>query len=356
MKRVVLCVSNDHIIDQRLHKVCLSLLSHGLNPVLVGIKKRDSLPLTKREYECVRMPLIFNSGKLFYIELNIRLFIYLLFCKADIITANDLDTIFPCYLVSILKKIRLVYDSHEYFTELPELQKRKLSRAIWLKLEEFLFPKLKYVSTVGNFIAEAYRKKYNVPVLVIRNMPLKVDCSSINLKEKIIIYQGAVNMGRGIELMVRAFAFLPDYELWIIGEGLIFKTIQEQCRNVKNVKFLGKKTFQELPLLTVKGMLGLSLEEDLGLNYRYSLPNKIFDYVNARIPVIVSDLPEMRALVEKHHIGQVLFERSPEALSNLISSICEDKLKYQALVQNCDLASRELNWKMQEPLLMSLYQ
>ncbi|MBC7389237.1 MAG: glycosyltransferase [Opitutaceae bacterium] len=356
MKRVVLCVSNDHVVDQRLHKVCLTLLKYGFNPILVGIKKRDSLPLSKREYECIRMPIIFNSGKLFYFELNLRLFFYLLFSKADIITANDLDTIFPCYLVSRLKKIRLVYDSHEYFTELPELQKKKFTRAIWLKLEEALFSKLKYISTVGNFIAEAYSKKYNVPVSVIRNMPLKVDNPVCNSKTNIIIYQGAVNVGRGIELMIKAFAYLPEYELWIIGDGLIFKNILEQCKSSNNVKVLGKKTFQELPLLTSQGMLGLSLEEDLGLNYRYSLPNKIFDYVNARIPVIVSDLPEMRALVEKYNIGLVLFNRSPEALSKLIKSICEDDLKYQSFVQSCELASQELNWEMQEPLLVSLYQ
>ncbi len=356
MRKVVLCVSNDLIIDQRLHKVCLTLLANGFNPVLLGIKKRDSLPLSERDYECIRLPLLFNFGKLFYLEVNLRFFFYLLFSRANIITSNDLDTIFPCYLVSVIKNTKLVYDSHEYFTELPELQKRKFSRTIWLKLEELLFPRLKYVSTVGNFIAEAYRKKYKVPVSVIRNMPLRVNAINKQPKQKIIIYQGAINIGRGIDLMIDAMLFLPDYELWIIGEGLIFNIIKERCIAITNVRVLGKVSFQELPLLTTQGMVGLSLEEDLGLNYRYSLPNKIFDYVNARIPVIVSDLPEMRSLVEQYNIGKILFDRSTEGLSFLIKSICEDDRNYQLFVENCELASKVLNWEMQEPLLLSLYQ
>jgi len=356
MKKVILCVANDLTIDQRLHKVCLTLVSNGFSPTLLGVYKRDSVPLIERPYKSVRLPLFFNHGKLFYAEVNIRFFFYLLFNKVDIINANDLDTIIPCYLISIIKRVKLVYDSHEYFTEVPELQNRKTEKAIWTSVEEFIFPKLQFVSTVGNYIANEYIKKYNVDVLVVRNMPFKSESLlKPSNKNKILIYQGAVNVGRGIELMIEAMLFLPDFQLWIIGVGPIFKTISEKHKNNSGVKFFGKKSFHELSEITVHGMIGLSLEEDLGLNYRYALPNKIFDYVHAGIPVIVSDLPEMRSLVEEYKIGKILKERTPQSLAKMINSISVDEIEYQVLVENCKEASEVLNWERQEPVLLTLY-
>ena len=108
MKRVILAISNDITIDQRLHRVCTSLKNNGFQPLLVGRRKKDSAENTERVYDTKCLPMIFEQGKFFYAELNIRLFFYLLFAKVDIITANDLDTIVPCYLVAKLRRKRIV--------------------------------------------------------------------------------------------------------------------------------------------------------------------------------------------------------------------------------------------------------
>lgn len=300
--------------------------------------------------------MFFDKGKFFYIELNIRLFIYLLFKRVDVITANDLDTLSACFFASKIKGVKLVYDSHEYFTELPELAHRPFEKGIWVMVERFIFPKLRWVSTVGHCIAKEYERIYGVPVKVVRNMPVSAGISESELpKERVLIYQGAINVGRGIELMMEAMRFLPEYMLWIVGDGTTLEKIRAQALGYKNVKVWGKVPFEELRPITKQALLGLSLEEDLGLNYRFALPNKLFDYVHAAIPVVISDLPEMRHLVEEYQLGMVLEKRTPQSLAQTIRDVVENTDRYNSMVHNCKEARKELNWEAEEGKLLALY-
>ena len=137
-KKVILPVINDLATDQRMHKISLTLHQNGYEVLLVGTKRKDTEPLMPREYQTDRFSIYFKNGKFFYLEFNLKLFFYLLFNKADIITSNDLDTLLPCYLNAKLKGTELIYDSHEYFTEQPELDQRPSTKKMWLFLEQFL--------------------------------------------------------------------------------------------------------------------------------------------------------------------------------------------------------------------------
>src|ERR1035437_8590299 len=172
MKRIILSVTNDLVTDQRVHRIATTLMNNGTKVTLVGRLLPKSLPL-QRNYRTHRMRLLFKKGPLFYAEYNIRLFFYLMFAKADILVSNDLDTLPANYLVSIIRKKVLVYDSHEYFTEVPELIYRRVTRNIWKKLEQFILPKIKYSYTVNNSIADIYNKMYNINMKVVRNMPVR---------------------------------------------------------------------------------------------------------------------------------------------------------------------------------------
>ena len=174
MKRVIVSVTTDLIIDQRVHKVCLFLKKHGLDVVLVGRKRKNSLPLGERSYKTKRMFLLFDRGPLFYAEYNIRLFFFLLFKRIDILVSNDLDTLLANYLISKMKGAKLVYDSHEYYTELPELQERKFVRSIWKYIEASILPKITHCYTVSQSVAEAYHKEYGIRMGVVRNVPMLV--------------------------------------------------------------------------------------------------------------------------------------------------------------------------------------
>jgi glycosyltransferase involved in cell wall biosynthesis len=125
---------------------------------------------------------------------------------------------------------------------------------------------------------------------------------------KIILYQGALNQGRGLEAAIRAMKFLDGAELWIAGDGDITEQLKLMVAELKldqKVKFLGRLPLAELSQITRKADLGISLEEDLGLNYRFALPNKLFDYIQAGVPVLVSNLRKMRKIVEQDRMGAI---------------------------------------------------
>ncbi|MDG1509979.1 MAG: glycosyltransferase, partial [Flavobacteriaceae bacterium] len=171
--------------------------------------------------------------------------------------------------------------------------------------------------------------------------------------KKVILYQGSVNIGRGIELMIDTMALLDEYLFIVIGDGDIIAQLKEKVSNLSlhdKVKFIGKKTPNELKKLTPNATIGMSLEEDLGLNYRYALPNKIFDYLHAHVPVIVSDLPEMRSLIKKHPIGEILIERTPKTLAKTIINMTN--ISYEKELKT---AKKELNWSKEKEKLISIF-
>lgn len=356
MKRILISVTNDLATDQRVHKVCETLQEFGFDIILIGRKLPNSLPLN-RNYKTVRMNLIFNKGFLFYTEYNLRLFLKLLFTKKDILLANDLDTLLPNFLISRLQNKKLVYDSHELFTEVPELINRPKVQRIWLKIEKVIVPKLENCYTVCQSIADYYNTKYNTNFKVIKNLPIKSELSEKKLvknDEKTIIYQGALNLGRGIELMIRSMQYLDNTLFIIVGDGDITNELKQQVQELKlqnKVQFLGRKKPEELKKITLHADLGISFEEDLGLNYRYALPNKIFDYIHAEIPILVSDLPEMKRIASEYSVGEIIFERTPKLIAQQIQKIFKNDY-LEALIK----AKNELNWSTEKEKMKTIFQ
>jgi glycosyltransferase involved in cell wall biosynthesis len=357
LKRVIISVTNDLTTDQRVDKVCTSLLKLDYEVLLIGRKLQNSIPVS-RAYKTKRFNLFFNSGFLFYAEYNFRLFFFLLFSKKDILVSNDLDTLTANFLTSKILNKKLVYDSHELFTEVPELINRENVKNVWLKIEGCILPKLKNIYTVNDKIANFYSEKYNIDVQVIKNFPAykEVEKGGFSFDtngKKILMYQGAINIGRGLELLIDTLKILDDFLLVIIGDGDISNELKAKVSNEsleESVKFLGRVEPIHLAKLTPLADIGFSIEEDLGLNYRYALPNKIFDYIQAEIPVIVSDLPEMKQIVLDYNVGSFLINRTPENLAKLIQKVIatnySDELKS---------AKKILTWQSEEKKLHSIF-
>ncbi len=360
-KKIIISVTNDLVTDMRVHKIALTLLKLDYKVLLVGRKFKNSKNIN-RPYLHKRFKLLFNKGAFFYAEYNFRLFLFLLFKKTDVLLSNDLDSLLANFLASKIKNKKLVYDSHEYFTEVPELVSRKRTQNVWLSLEKFILPKIKYSYTVCQSIADIYNKKYGIDMKVVRNIPI---CSENNLLKKenyqstkIIIYQGAVNVGRGIELVVKSMQYLDNHVFWIIGGGDIFDEIKNMVSELKlenKVKMFGKLPFDELQKYTQQADIGISLEENMGLNYYYALPNKLFDYIHSEIPIIASSFPEMKRIIDKYDIGEYILNRNPKDLAKQITEILQNQGKLNLWKQNLKIAHKELCWQNEEVVLNQIY-
>lgn len=369
MKRAIVSVINDLSTDQRVHKVSATLHKLGYEVTLVGRKQRKSLPLDKRDYNTKRMFLLFEKGPLFYAEYQIRLFLYLLFHKADVLVSNDLDTLLPNYRISKLKRIHLVYDTHELFCEVPELQSNPFKKSIWKRMERRIFPKLNYIFTVNDSIAKIYNEEYKVAIKVVRNVPLLSSQKNIQLQsktelglpsdKKIIVLQGAgINIDRGAEEAVQAMQFVNNAMLLIIGSGDVINTLKQMVNDLRlsdKVKFIGKVPFEKLLQYTRHADLGLTLDKDTNINYRYSLPNKLFDYIHAGVPVLASHLVEIKKIITQYNIGDCIDNHDPKHIAEKINGIFNNDSLLQTWKNNTQIAAKELNWEKEEQQLIEVY-
>ena len=367
MKRVVLSVINDLVTDQRLDRVCKTLINMGFDVLLVGRKKQNSLPLTNRPYQMHRMKLIFEKGPLFYAEYNFRLFFFLLFHKADLLVANDLDTLLANFLASKVKSIPLVHDSHEYYTETPELVHRKKVQRFWKSIERWIFPKLKTVYTVNGSIATLYENEYGFRPKIIRNVPFTRSLPEVSRKEmslpedkKIIILQGAgINIQRGAEEMVEAMIYIDDAIFVIIGDGDVVPQLKDQVKEMKldkKVIFIPKQPLEEVIKYTSLADIGVTLDKDTNINYRYSLPNKLFDYIHAEIPILASPLVEIKKIIDQYDIGMTIEDHNPEHIAKTASIMLNDSRKIKIWKENLKFAAKELCWENEEKKLIKIYE
>ncbi|MFZ4544426.1 MAG: glycosyltransferase [Saprospiraceae bacterium] len=361
-KRILFCVSNDLVNDQRMIRICGSLAGAGYDVCLIGRNLSGSSSLGRQVFLQKRLTCFFEKGKLFYLEYNIRLFFYLLFSSADAICAIDLDTILPVYAVCRIRKKRCIYDAHEYFTEVPEVISRPLVKKIWEYIADITIPRIGFCYTVGHALAQELSKRYHVKFHVIRNLSrrkeLDLSATTFNTSIPFLLYQGALNEGRGLEVAIEAMAHINGFELWLAGDGDIAADLKALCRERKldsKVKFLGKLSPSALADLTPHATLGIHFLENKGLSYYFSLANRTFDYIEALVPAIHPDFPEYRELMAEYQIGELLLSYEPALVAAQIMSIVGDKVKYNNMKIECEKARKELCWEMEERRLIEYY-
>ncbi|WP_400190483.1 glycosyltransferase [Hymenobacter sp. B81] len=365
MRRLLFAVTTDLNYDQRMQRICATLAGHGYRVRLVGRQWPASLPLSAQPYEQHRLRCRFSKGKLFYLEFNLRLLLYLLRHGGwDAYCAIDLDTALPVWLAARLARRPLVYDAHELFTEVPEVVARPAVQRLWRAVERFVVPRARLAYTVGPALARLFEQRYGRPFGTVRNIsrlqpsdgagaPLPADAGYI-------LYQGALNAGRGLEALLEAMPRVAG-RLVLCGEGDLSEPLRRRAAELGllqsgQVEFRGFVLPAELRAVTRGAAVGISVLDNLGLSYYYSLANKFFDYLHAGVPQLISPFPEYLALNDEHQVAEVVPELTPAALAAALNRLLRDEpARYRQLAGNCRRARQELNWQREEVVLLNLY-
>jgi glycosyltransferase involved in cell wall biosynthesis len=268
------------------------------------------------------------------------------------------------FLFKLFYGTKLIYDAHEYETQRQGLSgvRKKLSQI----LERYFIKYCDRVIVVSESIADEYKRLY--PYIkkpsVILNTPLYQEVAKkdrfreefdISEDKMIFLYQGALSQGRGIENILKAFKQIDDDKSVVVfmGYGELEKEIKKYAEKFDNIYYHPAVSPDILLEFTSSADVGLSIIEDTCLSYHYSLPNKMFEYLMVDIPVIVSNLPEMRKIVNKYKIGVVASENSSKGLIEAIKNIrLLDKYR---LLEDIKRAKEIYNWQNQEKVLVDLY-
>ncbi|SNC60766.1 Glycosyltransferase involved in cell wall bisynthesis [Hymenobacter gelipurpurascens] len=363
--RLVFTVTTDLNYDQRMQRICGSLVQAGYEVLLVGREWPTSRPLTKQPYQQHRLRCRFRRGKLFYLEFNLRLLLFLLGQQAAAWCAIDLDTALPVWARARLGGQPFVYDAHELFTEVPEVVARPAVQRLWRRVERFIVPRAELAYTVGTALAQVFEERYGRSFEVIRNISRLEETalsSGARPHDGYILYQGALNAGRGLEMLLNA---MPQVRarLVLCGEGDLSGSLRSQAEALVllqsgQVEFRGYVLPAELREITRRAAVGVMLLENLGLSYYYSLANKFFDYLHAGVPQVVIDFPEYRALNEQYDVAELVSAPlTPATIAAALNRLLPggDEARVLELTAHCALARQVLNWQHEETRLIALY-
>ena len=369
LPRLVFAVTTDLSYDQRMQRICSSLVQAGYDVLLVGWQRPASVPLGSQPYAQHRLRGWFQHGKLFYLEYNLRLFVYLLKQRAAAWACADLDAALPTWLRARLGGQPFVYDAHELFTEVPEVVARPRVQRMWQWVENFIVPRARLRYTVGPALAKLFEARHpGCSFAVVRNVPMAAgqqvdaDNQQVSNDYPILLYQGALNVGRGLAELLAAMPQVPA-RLIICGEGDCSAALRAQATRLGllasgKVEFRGYVLPAALRQLTARATLGIMLLENVGLSYYYSLANKFFDYVQAGIPQLCIDFPEYRTLNARHEVAELVPDLAPATLATALARLLpggRPGTRYRQLAANCRQARQEWSWQQEEKTLVQLY-
>jgi glycosyltransferase involved in cell wall biosynthesis len=287
---------------------------------------------------------------------------------ADVWHCHDLNTL----TVGVRCKrkrpgTRLVYDSHELATERSRMTRWQRFRAIRAERRGLRHVDATIWTTHSRAQHVVDRYGIDFPT-ILRNVPeiIQVEAGwdlhrklDIPNRRRILIYQGSVQEYRGIEETIEAVTQLDDCVLVVVGYGYHRPTLEEVVRQrglTDKVKFFGPIPNDELLYYTASADVGMCVIRGQSLSYRWSLPNKLFEYMMAGIPVVASDYEEMGRVVKETGVGTVCNPDDPESIAAAVRAIIDDRKAEKRFRKATRAAIRTYNWGEEEKVLLGLYE
>lgn len=265
-------------------------------------------------------------------------------------------------LIKTLKSCKLVYDTHELETE--TMGSKGLKKILYKTTERLFIYKADAVSVVNKSIASWYNRTYAITTpYVIRNVPPKSDIQrgrtdflkeyfAIPQAETVFLYQGLLSKGRGIQIVLDAFKAHPQRHVVFMGYGELSDTIKEYSCAYPNIHYKPAVAPELIPTITSSADIGLSLIENQCLSYYMCLPNKVFEYLNSGVPMIVSNFPEMKTFIEESGGGWAI-EPTEECLAQVINTLTPEALSQKRSEMNNSIYS--YGWHLEEVELLKMY-
>jgi glycosyltransferase involved in cell wall biosynthesis len=371
-KSVILVVFNNFKNDSRVLKEALSLQSHGFSVKVVALHE-DSLA-EKELFNTIMVHRIKLKTRnwpknkfvqlIKYIEFLFRFFQE--YPSLDMIHCNDLIALPVGVFAKIFinKKAKIIYDAHEYeIDDIPHQSKKIIKLKYYI--EKFFIKYADRVITVSESIANEYKRLYMIPKpSLVLNCPPYVNVKKSDLLRKelgihkdqtIFLYQGGLLQGRGIELLLEAFSEANDDENVVVfmGYGPLELDIQKKAQHHDTVFFKEAVSQETLLNYTVSADYGIIFYENSCLNHWYCLPNKLFEYIMAGIPVLVSNLFEMKNFVQKYEVGVVAETNTTHDFLAAIEKIKD--MDRNVLLDNINKSRKTFTWENQETILLDLY-
>lgn len=366
-KKVLITFLGNIDYDTRCNNLFNSLSDKGYDVEFIGFdwltENFSTIKGKKSIYKLSKKPL----SLFFYLKFYFILKLKLLTKKYDIIFAEDLYCLPVCVIIGKIQKAKVIYDCRELFGFLAGLKNKKLLQKFWSIIERLFIKKADLILTTGEMDSEFIRKQYNIQNdLVIRNLPLYKKSQSpvnyysllgIDKSKKVLLYQGVVLHGRGLKMIFEFLRTSEDFVLVVLGGGEMldyYKQLSEQMSLQNKVFFIGKIPQDKLIDYTAGAFAGLSLIENVSLSYYYALPNKLFEYIMAEIPVIATNLPQMKKIIDTFKTGFSIDENNLAQLKEILTILKEDEKSYNQIKLNCKKASEELNWDDEITKLISV--
>lgn len=363
-------ITNNYMYDQRVQKVVRYLVSVGYHITIIGrnfpvLRQEDIDSIHPDLHESVSIDLLslkFSRGWRFYLEFNWKLWRLLRKQKYDVYLANDLDTILGLFHGSAHHAKR-IFDAHEWFEEVDELQKKPFVRWIWKTIAHRYIPKFTHCYTVNQWLADTFSTAYSKDFAVVRNIPVKrrleealTQAIEEALPKDFILYQGVINSGRGLDKVISAWTNdLPPLVIAGYGDKVDqFKRLAHQQGKSDLIIWLGRITPGLLPSITKRALLGLHLLDTASKNYRYSLANKCFEYMHANLPMLTVKTPIHELLHEKAPYFLMLDDIQPEHIAQGIKR-CLSAESQQAMRQAANEAKENFTWAIECQQLETMY-
>lgn len=368
--KVANIVLNDFTNDSRVLKISKSLSDLKFNVTVValhvdGVAKKeviDNFSVDRISLWTKKWPKFKLLQLIKYFEFALRTFWR--YRQVNFVHCNDLEALPVALLVKIFKNnVKVIYDCHEYQTETNGIN--GINKFLTKSLERFLIRYVDEVTTVSESIADDYVRLYSIPKpKIVLNCPAYSEQVKKNIfrevfliskDQNIFLYQGLLGEGRGIEILLECFSdhLISENVLVCMGYGPLERQIKNKSDQCKNIFFHPAVSSSELLNYTSSADFGISFVEDTCLSYRYSLPNKFFEYTMAGLPVLTSNLLEMKLIVERESIGVVAQTNTVGGFKMALTEILQQD--YSKMQSNVFEFRRNYCWEKQEVILKSLY-